>query len=120
MAKKQKRRKTARKKSITAPAAGVVIDTATAHFMADVLMEVGRARGMFPMPHKPLAALGEEVGELNKALLDMDVDKATTIDVFKEAVQVAAMACRVAIEGDPQFPRYGGVQGVARVHDEAL
>jgi hypothetical protein len=120
MAKKRKTARKARKKGITAPAAGVVIDTATAHFMADVLMEVGRARGLFPMPNKTLAALGEEVGELNKALLDMDVDKATSIDVFKEAVQVAAMACRVAIEGDPQFPRYGGVEGVARVQGEAL
>lgn len=117
MAKKAKR-KTAKKKPVV-QVDGVVIDTATAHFMADVLMEVGRARGRFPMPNKTLAALGEEHGELNKALLEYDDGKETAVGVFKEAVQVAAMACRVAIEGDPQFT-YPGVTGSAKVGGDKL
>lgn len=41
----------------------------------------------------------EEVGELAQAFLQ---DKPFE-EIYKEAVQVATMAARCAIEGDPQF-----------------
>jgi hypothetical protein len=51
-----------------------------------------------------LAALTEEVGELAQALIDHSRGKTTASHVFKEAIQVAAMAIRVAEEGDASFP----------------
>lgn len=65
-------------------------------FLSDVEVEVSRAIKKFPMPNACLAALTEELGELAKALMDEPSGR-----VYSEAVQVAAMACRVAIEGDP-------------------
>lgn len=76
--------------------------------VACVLEEIRRARGMFPGATMNFAALIEEVGELAAALIERGRGKATDEDVFKEAVQVAAMAIRVLEEGDPQFPAYRG------------
>ncbi len=60
------------------------------------------ARIEFPQPNPTLAALTEEVGELAKALLHIREGKASDWQrVYDEAMQVAAMACRVALEGDP-------------------
>lgn len=76
-------------------------------FIVDVVREVRRARAMWPGNDHKLAALTEEVGELTKALLhhDYEVDKpdATPEAIWREAVQVAAMAVRVATEGDSTF-----------------
>jgi hypothetical protein len=58
--------------------------------------EVTRARKKFPRPDALMTALTEEVGELAKAMLDEP-----SVRVVAEAIQVAAMACRVAMEGDP-------------------
>ena len=71
-------------------------------FVNDLLAEVSRARARFPAASNPtLAALTEEVGELAKALLHIREGKSTTWwDVYDEAIQVAAMALRVATEGD--------------------
>ena len=57
--------------------------------------ELDRARTKFPEPTATMVALTEEVGELAKALLDESWE-----NVRKEAIQVACMAIRVAIEGD--------------------
>ncbi len=65
-------------------------------FMCDVTNEVIRAREKFPSPAGSMCALTEEVGEAAKALLDEP-----WAHVYTECVQVAAMAIRVAIEGDP-------------------
>lgn len=65
-------------------------------FLKAVEREVWRARLKFPSADGVMAALTEEVGELAKAMLDEPVE-----NVQDEAVQVAAMACRVALEGDP-------------------
>lgn len=73
-------------------------------FDADVSAELARARAKFPGNTLQLAALSEEVGELAKALLDHRSGKGTAEEVYAEAVQVAAMACRVAVEGDSTFP----------------
>jgi len=69
-------------------------------FLESVEAEIYSATKKFPYPNPNLAALMEEVGELAKAMLE----KEPFDNIFKEAVQVAAMAARCAIEGDPQFP----------------
>lgn len=65
-------------------------------FVEDVLREAARARTLFPKPDGVLAALTEEVGEVARAMLDESWDNVRT-----ECVQVAAMALRLALEGDP-------------------
>jgi hypothetical protein len=64
-------------------------------FLKRVAREVESARTQFPEASLTLAALTEEVGELAKALLEEP-----SYRVYREAVQVAAMALRVAVEGD--------------------
>jgi hypothetical protein len=55
-------------------------------------------------------ALMEEVGELAKALLHLQQEPtkpdATRPHVYAEAVQVAAMAMKIALHGSSQFPAY--------------
>ena len=71
-------------------------------FTEDVSREVVRAIAKFPQPNPTLAALTEEVGELAQAVLHIREGKSSDWwEVYDEAVQVAAMACRVALEGDP-------------------
>lgn len=66
--------------------------------------ELHNARQRFPPPDKTLVSLGEEYGELCQAMLDHDRDGSKTpVQVLREAVQVAAMAIRVATEGDIDF-----------------
>lgn len=65
-------------------------------FCKDVLDEIVRATTKSPQPDASMCALTEEVGELAKALMDEP-----SASVYEEAVQVAAMAARVAVEGDP-------------------
>jgi len=67
----------------------------TDQFLAEVRAEIARARSKFPNNDLTMIALTEEVGELAKALLDESAER-----VRSEAVQVAAMAARVAIDGD--------------------
>lgn len=71
--------------------------------------ELERARSQFPGNKKMLHAFQEEAGELTKAMMDVDQDKAKPHEVFKEAVQSIAMAIRLIQEGDPDFkyrPKY--------------
>ena len=71
-------------------------------FMDDVTREVCKAMTKFPQPNPTLAALTEETGELARAALHIREGKSSDWwKVYDEAVQVAAMACRVALEGDP-------------------
>lgn len=61
--------------------------------------EVINARTKFPSNKKLLAALGEEYGELCKALMqDRPRD-----EIEREAIQVAAVAVRILEEGDADF-----------------
>lgn len=71
------------------------------NFLDRVHDEVFKARKKFPSSEGSMTALTEEVGELAKALLDEGWSR-----VQAEAIQVAAMACRVAIEGDPTLIKY--------------
>ena len=65
-------------------------------FLDEVFAEFLRARAKFPHPNPSVAALTEEVGELARAVLSRPL-----VEVRAEAVQVAAMALRIAVEGDP-------------------
>lgn len=62
--------------------------------------EIARAREKFPNNKHLLAALTEEVGELNKAYLEGDFEHAKT-----EAIQVACVALRILEEGDSDFQK---------------
>jgi len=72
----------------------------------EVLNEVGRATKKFPTwPTDPLhafAVLGEEVGELQKAILQSVYEpmKSNPNDVREEAIQTAAMAIRFLMSLD--------------------
>ncbi len=72
-------------------------------FLSEVHSEVLRARTKFPSSRLVLAALTEEVGELAQAMLKVAAGKWPKERIRDEAVQVAAMALRVATEGDPTF-----------------
>lgn len=78
----------------------VYVPLRTARFLSDVALEAASAKDKFPGARNQLAALTEEVGELATALLERQRGEASDADVFTEAVQVAAMALRVALEGD--------------------
>ncbi len=70
-------------------------------FFEAATMETVIAVKKFPQPNQNLAALMEEVGELAQAFLQGE----EPYRIYAEAKQVAAMACRIALEGDPQFPQ---------------
>lgn len=73
----------------------------------EILCELANARSKFPSNVDVLPALTEEVGELNQALIQQKHEPKkgkTDKDVYREAIQVAVMAIRVASEGDPNFP----------------
>lgn len=69
----------------------------------EVMAELDRATTKFPTwptdPLHALAVLGEEYGELNKAMLQLTYEphKSTAEDVRMEAIQTAAMAIRLAM-----------------------
>lgn len=71
-----------------------------------VVAEVGRATRKFPTwptdPLHALAVLGEEYGELNKAMLQLTYEphKTSAADVREEAIQTAAMALRLVMSLD--------------------
>lgn len=66
--------------------------------------ELISAREAFPENTHKLAALVEEVGELAQAMIQHDRKLGTSVhEVLREAVQVACMAIRVAVEGDDNF-----------------
>lgn len=76
-------------------------DVNLAHFICDVVNEVIKARKKFPSSMCSMTALMEEVGELAKAYLDEPIE-----NIYKEGVQVACMAARVVLEGDPSIDEY--------------
>lgn len=76
-------------------------------FLADVSDEVNKARAKFPRGRHLLAALMEEVGELANALLEQEYGNGVTSEmVYREAVQVATVAMRIAEEGEDAFPKF--------------
>lgn len=79
----------------------------------EIAIEVMRACAKFPKwptdPLHALAVLGEEYGELVKAMLQLTYEpgKATREDVREEAIQCAAMALRLAMSLDVYEYRKG-------------
>jgi NTP pyrophosphatase (non-canonical NTP hydrolase) len=70
------------------------------HFISELRRELERARTKFPSANFSTLALVEEVGELAQAVLKVRAGKAPATRIFDEALQVAAMAMRVALETD--------------------
>ena len=69
-------------------------------FVELLLDEVTFARSKYPSNTVLFAALVEEVGEVAKALQDETRDR-----LVAELVQVAALALRLAVEGDPAYEK---------------
>lgn len=71
-----------------------------------VMVEMEQAKAKFPTwptdPLHALAVLGEEFGELTKAMLQLTYEphKTSVVEVRKEAIQTAAMALRLAMSLD--------------------
>ena len=78
-----------------------VLESADDNFLADVISEINRARRKFPDPSNLTVAFAEEAGEVVKAVMSE-----AWSHVYEEAVQAAAMACRLAVEGDPLQREY--------------
>jgi hypothetical protein len=74
-------------------------DTDVTGFLFDTHMEILRARTIHPGNKHLLAALTEEVGELNKAYLEGKSDERKRT----EAMHVACVAARIATEKDGDF-----------------
>lgn len=76
-------------------------------FLHRVEQEVERAKELFPDPAYLTVAFAEEAGETVKAAMGEPWE-----NVYTEAVQAAAMACRLAVEGDPNMIPYREKHGV--------
>lgn len=72
-------------------------------FLHELREELSRAREKFPSANLSFVALVEEVGELGQALLKHRAGNGTKQAIYGEAIQVAAMAMRVALEPDQSF-----------------
>jgi hypothetical protein len=72
-------------------------------FLDAVAREFYGAKRKFPSNRFNVAALGEETGELNKALLDAEFGKEHPSNIYTEAVQTASMAMRIALDGSQEF-----------------
>ncbi len=66
--------------------------------------EVARARIKWPGNADKLAAMSEEAGEVARAMLRHKHEGGSAAEVWREAVQLAAMALRVATEGTAEMP----------------
>lgn len=75
-------------------------------FIGNVEQQLLFAKKKFPDSFGCMCALTEEVGELAKALMDEPSN-----NVYKEAVQVATMAMRVALEGDYSLDSVRTIRG---------
>lgn len=67
---------------------------------AAIRRELVKARAKFPETQLATIALMEEVGELAQAQLYCKAGRCAESNIINEAVQVAAMAIRIAVEGD--------------------
>jgi hypothetical protein len=77
-----------------------------AYFLNHIAQEIIFARGKFPGTKHMVAVFLEEAGELAKSLLDYEDDKIHPYEIWLEAVQSAAMAMRIGVEGVSGM-RYG-------------
>jgi NTP pyrophosphatase (non-canonical NTP hydrolase) len=86
-------------------AQSITFRSGDAQFIGDVFAELDRARKKFPSATASTVALMEEVGELAQAMLKYSAGKWPHSRVREEAVQVAVMAMRVALEGDESLAK---------------
>ncbi len=82
------------------------MNTDTDYTILALRAELDRARARFPKNDHLFAALGEEVGELARELLE----GGTRERIRGEAIQVACVAIRIADEGDGDFPASAPVE----------
>lgn len=73
----------------------------------EIRAELHRAQSRFPGDNVTFAALVEEVGELAKATFEEQ-----RVNVRREAVQVAVMACRMVLDGDHTFNEWRAKHGL--------
>lgn len=86
----------------------VKFDPEVEAFLNEVRDELTRARALFPGRNLNMAAAAEEMGEVVKAMLDEP-----SANVRKEAVQLAAMAGRCALEGDASLDDWRKRKGLS-------
>jgi len=75
------------------------------HFIGDVFKELAKARAKFPAQSTlhTLAALTEEIGELNQAIIQHNFEpekNKSEQDIRKEAIQCIVMVMRVLFDTD--------------------
>lgn len=68
------------------------------------------ARTNFPSNKHLLHAFAEEAGEVTKAFLDSNQNRADEQQIKKELIQAITMAVRLLQEGDPDFPILKGIR----------
>lgn len=76
-------------------------------FLDAVRIEIYRARALFPTNAIMMCALAEELGEISRAAMEEPASQ-----VRAEAVQLAAMATRLALEGDAGIDLWRVRQGL--------
>ncbi len=79
-------------------------------FASDMQRECGLGMVKFPESRMLLAALMEEVGELSRAILSEKPEQ-----VYAEAVQVAALAARIACFGGSDIDDYRMAHGLKAI-----
>ena len=74
-------------------------------FLASVHKEFQTSTARFPQPNHTLAKLAEESGEVARAFVRIKEGRGgiSHADAQAECIQVAAMAMRLALEGDLDF-----------------
>ena len=75
----------------------------------DMTNEYKGAMAKFPGNRCNLAALMEEVGELAQAMLKREFEPSAGVsraDIYAEAVQVGAMAMKIALHGSSEYTTY--------------
>lgn len=80
------------------------------NILADIDSEVKRAREKFPGKNVTFAALVEEVGELATATFEE-----SNARVREEAIQVAAMAIRIVLDGDHTYDAWRNDKGLDKL-----
>ena len=71
-------------------------------FFRETLAEIKDQRRAEPTNENLASRIRKQSALLNKALVAEDRPES----IVQECVQLAALACRLAAEGDPAFPKY--------------